>query len=200
MSSEWTGTPVFVDPSGRRARWVHASFVTVGALASLYVATVGLSLVLPAGTLHLSVPGLGPVLPGPAPAAMSSSGDRQHKVAAQISTAEPSAAPADTAGSQALAPTVNPPLIGRPLDTSAATPPRSMVSRSTVSVSTAMPRLRPTQGVSSRPAEQPTAPPSPESTGGPTASSRPTPGARSVPARSTVRGRSPSPHPSHFKR
>ena len=68
MSPEPAVTPVFVDPSGRRARWVRAAFGAVGALASLYVATVALSLVLPAGALHLSVPGLGAVLAGPAPA------------------------------------------------------------------------------------------------------------------------------------
>ena len=88
--------PVFVDPTGRRARWTHRLFVAVGVLASLYVATVGLSLVLPAGTLHLTVPGLGPVIPGPAPELDRRPSRQAQQLAALITRPQPkkSAAPA----------------------------------------------------------------------------------------------------------
>ena len=87
--------PVFVDPTGRRARWTRRLFVAVGVLASLYVATVGLSLVLPAGTLHLTVPGLGPVLPGPAPDLDRRPGRQAQQLADRVTRPQPekSAAP-----------------------------------------------------------------------------------------------------------
>ena len=68
VPSDPDNPPVFVDPSGRRAGWVRLAFAAVGGVAALYVATVVLSLLLPAGALHLSIPGLGPVLAGPGPA------------------------------------------------------------------------------------------------------------------------------------
>jgi hypothetical protein len=57
---------VFVDLSGRRARRVRWITLALGAVASAYVVLVLLALVLPAGFGRLTVPGLGPLLPGPA--------------------------------------------------------------------------------------------------------------------------------------
>jgi hypothetical protein len=57
---------IFVDPSGRRSRVVRRTSVVLGALASAYVVLVLLALVVPAGLGRLTVPGLGPLLPGPA--------------------------------------------------------------------------------------------------------------------------------------
>ena len=178
-------TPIFVDASGRRARWAGAAFLTVGGLALLYVATVALSLVLPAGTLHLTVPGLGPVLAGPAPAPVSGrDGDWQRKLATLLSTGGPYAAAAEQGGSPGPGPSANP--VSGPAPVASAVP---------VSGSPATP----TQKASSRPTGQPPALPSPRSTGRPAVSSRPTPRATPSPARGNGRSRSLSPHPSSLK-
>lgn len=96
--------PVFVDPTGRRAPWLRRALGVVGAVAALYVATVVLSLFLPAGALHLSVPGLGPVLAGPAPAPVHVQGAHPRRLAALI----PAAEPRDLSG-DATSSTVEPP-------------------------------------------------------------------------------------------
>ena len=59
---------VFVDPTGRRSRVVARTCWVLGALGVAYVALVVVSLLLPPGLGRLAVPGLGPVLPGPAAA------------------------------------------------------------------------------------------------------------------------------------
>jgi hypothetical protein len=67
--------PVFVDPSGRRARWLARAFWSLGFVMALYTALVVVSLVVPAGVLPLSLPGLGRLLPGPtAPLIVDSKG------------------------------------------------------------------------------------------------------------------------------
>jgi hypothetical protein len=57
---------IFVDPSGRRGRVVRRTSWLFGCLASAYVVLVLASLIVPAGLGRLTVPGLGPLLPGPA--------------------------------------------------------------------------------------------------------------------------------------
>jgi hypothetical protein len=56
-------TAVFVDATGRRARLVMAGCWALACVFGGYVLLVVIALVVPAGTLSLSVPGLGPVLP-----------------------------------------------------------------------------------------------------------------------------------------
>lgn len=62
--SEEPAAAVFVDPSGRRGRAVGRAFGLLSCLASAYVVLVLVSLVVPAGLSRLTVPGLGPVVPG----------------------------------------------------------------------------------------------------------------------------------------
>lgn len=59
---------VFVDPTGRRHRRVVRSAWGLAGLGAASVAVVVVSLLLPPSVSRLSVPGLGPVLPGPAAA------------------------------------------------------------------------------------------------------------------------------------
>ena len=54
---------VFVDVTGRRARLVMAGCWALACVFGGYVLLVVIALVVPPGTLSLSVPGLGPVLP-----------------------------------------------------------------------------------------------------------------------------------------
>jgi hypothetical protein len=58
-----TSSAVFVDATGRRARAVRLGCWVLGSAFGGYVLLVVIALVVPAGTLSLSVPGLGPVLP-----------------------------------------------------------------------------------------------------------------------------------------
>lgn len=181
MSSEPVGVPVFVDPSGRRARWVRVAFGSVAGLASLYVATVALSLVLPAGALHLSIPGLGPVLAGPAPALVRP----PHGGPAGLVVPAPSPEPSDV--STDLAPSRTPgtgsqPAGGTPLG---ATP----VVRVT-------PAAGSTPPVATRPSTAPSAAaghPSSHPAGGPSASGHPTPQPSPRPSNGHGHGGSPSP-------
>ncbi|MCA1721465.1 MAG: hypothetical protein LC779_10345, partial [Actinobacteria bacterium] len=76
-------TPVFVDPSGRRGRVLSRICWTLGALMAGYVALVVISLLGPPGLSKLSLPGLGPVLPGPAPAPLGT-GDGPRRRPAQV--------------------------------------------------------------------------------------------------------------------
>ena len=179
------GTPVFVDPSGRRARWARALFLSLGALASLYAATVGVSLFLPADALHLSVPGLG----GPAPALVlgSGAGGRHHsRLAELIPTQSPDL---DTASPDSTAPSAtsidpvpgvasSPAAAGSSVQVSAA-PTRSAAPTSTPSGASKSPTPSSTPASSSTPAAQPTA-----------ASS-------ASPSQHPGPSRSPSPHPHH---
>lgn len=70
MESSRPGGPVFVDPSGRRHRLVVRAAWLLAALGAAYIGLVVVSLLLPPSVSRLSVPGLGPVLPGPGAAAL----------------------------------------------------------------------------------------------------------------------------------
>lgn len=70
MESSGPGGPVFVDPSGRRHRVVVRGAWLLAALGAAYIGLVVVSLLLPPSVSRLSVPGLGPVLPGPGAAAL----------------------------------------------------------------------------------------------------------------------------------
>lgn len=90
---------VFVDPTGRRGRLVSRTCWAVGALLSLYVALVVVSLLLPPSLSRLAIPGLGPVLPGPAAAPLIGGGGAPQRpdVLLASPSARPSAMPARTA-------------------------------------------------------------------------------------------------------
>ena len=76
--SEEPAAAVFVDPSGRRGKVVGRAFWLLSCLASAYVVLVLVSLVVPAGLSRLTVPGLGPVVPGAgAPKLRDSQGTKQ---------------------------------------------------------------------------------------------------------------------------
>lgn len=74
---------VFVDASGRRGRRIRQACWLLGALMVLYVGTVLLALVGPPGLSRLSIPGIGPVLPGPAAAPLRT-GTGRHVTPARI--------------------------------------------------------------------------------------------------------------------
>lgn len=70
MGSSGPVSPVFVDPSGRRHRLVVRAAWLLAGLGAVYIGLVVVSLLLPPSVSRLSVPGLGPVLPGPGAAAL----------------------------------------------------------------------------------------------------------------------------------
>lgn len=70
MEGSGPGSPVFVDPTGRRQRIVVRAAWVLAALGAAYIGLVVVSLLLPPSVSRLSVPGLGPVLPGPGAAAL----------------------------------------------------------------------------------------------------------------------------------
>lgn len=59
-------TPVFVDDSGRRHRFVRGFGWALAAVVTVYLALLGVSLVGSPGLVPLSLPAVGKVLPGPA--------------------------------------------------------------------------------------------------------------------------------------
>lgn len=71
MESGGPASPVFVDPSGRRHRRVVRGAWLLAGLGAAYIGLVVVSLLLPPSVSRLSVPGLGPVLPGPAAAPLA---------------------------------------------------------------------------------------------------------------------------------
>ena len=71
MASSGPAAPVFVDPSGRRHRVVVRAAWVLAGLGAAYIGLVVVSLLLPPSVSRLSVPGLGPVLPGPAAAPLA---------------------------------------------------------------------------------------------------------------------------------
>jgi len=64
-------TPVFVDDSGRRHRFVRGFGWALAAVVTVYLALLGVSLVGSPGLVPLSLPAVGKVLPGPAAPLMS---------------------------------------------------------------------------------------------------------------------------------
>lgn len=164
-------TPVFVDPSGRRHRWVRFACWVLGLLFALYVAVVVLSLFLPPGALRLRVPGLGPVLSGPeAPGLPDAHGRPQRPVAVLPVPTGLQTTPPGTVG------TGSP---GNGVVGAAPTPPPGRSSSPTPSG-----RPGPTGGPKGTPS--PTPAPSPMGTSSPTA--HPTP--------KSTNAHSPTPHPS----
>ncbi|MET0788482.1 MAG: hypothetical protein ABWY33_04495 [Cellulomonas sp.] len=107
-----TSQPVFVDPSGRRGRTVQRVTWTLGALVGAYAVLVLVALVVPVGMNRLTLPGLGPLLPGPvAPVFADEAGDpvppaSSPSTPAVTATPSPSAVARDAASA---APTPTPP-------------------------------------------------------------------------------------------
>ncbi len=63
--------PVFVDESGRRSRWVSRGGWVITSLFVGYLLLVITALVGPSGLSRITLPGLGPLLPGPGAATLS---------------------------------------------------------------------------------------------------------------------------------
>lgn len=91
MQSLASEGPVFVDPSGRRARWLVRAAWALGSLMAVYTALVIASLVVPAGVLPLSLPGIGRLLPGPAAPQLAAARRAHHAPRHVLTAASPSA-------------------------------------------------------------------------------------------------------------
>ncbi len=166
------GAPVFVDPTGRRERWVRAAAWTVGGLVVSYLALLVVSLVGPPGVLKLALPGVGPIFPD-ATAPRISTGTA-HARPADVFRSRPSSAPVRTAGAGASAasPATTSPVA--PGTTSAparhasvTSAPRPPVSAPAAAPSTAAaPTARPTPAVRPSATGKPTALPTPAKTRG----------------------------------
>lgn len=88
---------VFVDPSGRRGRIVSRICWALGSLGTGYVALVLVALVVPAGSVPLTLPGLGPVVTGPgAPALRNIEGTKQTVSQLLRPSPSPSSSPRST--------------------------------------------------------------------------------------------------------
>ena len=88
--------PVFVDPSGRRARLARALGLAVAAVCGLYLLLVGITLVAPPGVLPLSIPGLGRLLPGPGAPKLSDNLGRSVRPASVLTPAPSAGTPTPT--------------------------------------------------------------------------------------------------------
>ena len=162
-------SPVFVDSSGRRGRWLHRLFVALGLLMSAYVAVVFLALIGPSSLSRLAVPGLGPVLPGSgAPGLRTATGG--HAKPATVLSPRPQ--PTRGAGST-VSPSA-PPAFRRPTPFPSPTPAAAATSP--------------------QPTSRPTTAASPPATGRPA-----TPGPRSSQTPPGQASSHPSPHSSHAK-
>ncbi|WP_028048182.1 hypothetical protein [Cellulomonas sp. URHD0024] len=174
---------VFVDPSGRRGRTVRRIMWTLGALAAAYAVLVVAALVIPVGMNRLAVPGLGPLLPGPAAPALGgpAGGDEGSLVPASPpptvtpspSASVPARAPAGTARTVVGTPAPPPPAI--PAADAATAPAPTPVQASTPGSSAAAPGSSGTAPGQSghRPGNAPTAKPEPASTHAATPTPRP---------------------------
>lgn len=171
-----SGAPsaVFVDPSGRRGRTVRRITWALGALIAGYAVLVVVALVVPVGMNRLSVPGLGPLLPGPrAPQFPDASGDDAPLVPTPSS---PSATPtpSESASARAAARSV----VATPAPTPTTIPGAVAPSPSATATASAAPGssdAAPGQTVD-RPGNAPTAKPEPASTHAATPNPRPTKG------------------------
>jgi len=147
-----TPVPVFVDPTGRRARRTRVLGVGAAATCALYLLLVAMSLVAAPGVLPLTVPGLGSLLPGPTAPQLS---DTERRAVRHVAVTTPPTSP--RAGA-----------VGGP-----ATSPLTRASTSTVTVAspTATPTPAATVTPTGAPTPVPTATPSPSPrrTGKPTA-------------------------------
>ena len=125
---------VFVDPSGRRGRMVSRLCWALASLATGYVALVLVALVVPAGSVPLTLPGLGPVVTGPgAPALRNTEGAKQTVSQLLRPTPSPSSSPRNTSEpaprttttsspASRISPTASPTSLPTPASTNAATP------------------------------------------------------------------------------
>jgi hypothetical protein len=174
--------PVFVDPSGRRHRRVVRTAWLLAGLGAAYVALVVVSLLLPPSLSRLTVPGLGPVLPGPAAAPLGRDEGEQERPEVLLERSPSPAGPAPS--------------------------PRPTAFRSPSPRPTAAPASPPAAGTTatpapvpgSTPAQTPTPAPAP-ATGAPTAAPEPraTAAPSEPPGHSQAPGqasRSPQPRPS----
>ena len=148
---------VFVDASGRRARLVAAACWALALVFAGYVVLVAVALVTPPGTLSLSVPGLGPVLPKTAAPALETSGGPQAKLLSALPT--PSAAP--PAGRTPAVLTTAAPGRARPSPVPSPRPPAAPTSAAAATPT-------PTPHATGRPTSAPTGPPSRQPTPTPT--------------------------------
>lgn len=112
MESSRPGGPVFVDPSGRRHRLVVRAAWLLAGLGAAYIGLVVVSLLLPPSVSRLSVPGLGPVLPGPGAAAL---GDAEGEASRPdvLLARSPSPAPPRSTRSAGPAPSPTPVTVAR---------------------------------------------------------------------------------------
>ncbi|MEX2288898.1 MAG: hypothetical protein WD794_01050 [Mycobacteriales bacterium] len=164
--------PVFVDSSGRRSRLVARTCWALGALGVAYVGLIVVSLLLPPGLSRLAVPGLGPVLPGPAAAPLG-------------------AAEGEPGGPEVLLAPERP----RPSDTGAepgrSAPADAASSRATGSPAPPLPPVPPSPPAAAATTPAGATPPGQQPSGAP---------ARTAPARTAPPGqvgRSPRPRPSN---
>jgi hypothetical protein len=178
------GRPVFVDGSGRRGRIVRRISWLVGLLMAAYVSVVVLSLLGSPGLSRLSVPGLGPVLPGPAAPALTTATGRRQPAGRLLSPTRSAApglrAPIGSGAPAAPAARIGPPAAGGSPAGVAATSPRP--------ASSVAPTPRPSSTAAATPAPAPTAGPA-TATPGPRSTKTP-------PGQSTAQ---PAPRSSHAK-
>lgn len=115
MESSGPGGPVFVDPSGRRHRLVVRGAWLLAALGAAYIGLVVVSLLLPPSVSRLSVPGLGPVLPGPGAAAL---GDAEGEDSRPDVLLARSPSPAPPRSARSPSPTPSPVTVARTISPS----------------------------------------------------------------------------------
>lgn len=179
-----SGGPVFVDPTGRRARLLAAASWLLGLLFAGYLLLVAAALVAPPGSIALQIPGLGPVLPvTTAPALRTPAGPRRPQEALVRRAGTPAGAPVPSATAGTDGPTA-------PARGTQPVPPAQPAA------SPAASPQRPAPAASPPPSAGPAATPARSS--GPTASPAATPGPASPAASPRGSGRpssKPTPTP-----
>jgi len=146
--------PVFVDASGRRARVFAAVCWALAIVFGGYVVLVAAALVTPPGTLSLTVPGLGPVLPKTAAPALTAThgGPAPTKVLAGLPT--PSATPRSGTVAPIPSATAGPRLT--PVPTRSGIPVTSSPRASAAASATPRATGRPTSVTTGQPSSKPT--------------------------------------------
>jgi hypothetical protein len=151
---------VFVDPTGRRHRLVARTAWVLAGLGVAYVALVVLSLLLPPSLSRLAVPGLGPVLPGPAAAPLAQAEGEDDGPAELLTRSPTPARPVPTAVPlRSARPTVGP-LPGAsavstpaPVPSPASTPPTATPSQAATAAPTQPPGQSTAPGQSQPPGQ-----------------------------------------------
>lgn len=175
MGDETAGRPVLVDPTGRRGRLLARVFWAAATFMTAYVVLVVVSLAGTPGLSRLRIPGIGPVLPGPAAAQLANGTGGHARPARLLSTSRATAGPSDAASAL-------------PVST-----PSAVVAPAS---SAGTPAARSTAGTAAASSPSAAAPASPTALATPTpASPQPT----ATPAQATVRptprsSRTPNPH------